>query len=143
MILNSNTLHWYIVYFHPNFDTIFRYRSLRWILPRNIFKLYIVFWCISVGIIVSILPTFHWTNNHDTRKMKWQFFYCGNVTFVMKDIYNFFMKNKTFIHHYSIFIVFSSMLYHKSHIFLYLNSLNPCIKHLDMFWNTQSFILLR
>ena len=35
------------------------------------------------------------------------------------------------------------MLPHNSHVFLYLNGLNLCIEHLDMFWNIWNLILWR
>ena len=35
----------------------------------------------------------------------------------------------------------SSMLSHISHLFTYLNCLNPCIKHSDIFLNIRNLIL--
>ena len=37
----------------------------------------------------------------------------------------------------------SCMLSHNSHVLLYLNGLNPCIKHLDVFWIIWGLMLWR
>ena len=37
----------------------------------------------------------------------------------------------------------SCMLSHNSHVLLYLNGLNPCIKHLDVFWIMWGLMLWR
>ena len=41
------------------------------------------------------------------------------------------------------FLSLSGMISHNPHILLCLNCLNPCIRHLDVFWNVWNLILWR
>ena len=122
------------VSFHPNVDFVFLYQLFCWIILHSLSLTLCIFWCI-IKKIIFILPTFHWFNNTNTRKMKWKFFFCGDVTFVMKDINNFLFNSKKFFTIISPLFYLSCMLSHNSLVILCLNGLNPCIKHLDMFWN--------
>ena len=56
--------------------------------------------------IITGIPTLHWAKNPNRSKMKLQYFYCGNVKFVTKYIYNFLVNNKTFPHHNYSYLVF-------------------------------------
>ena len=114
-----------------------------WIYINISLTLYIYFWWIITEKIISSLLTFHRTKITDMRNMKWQFFHCGNVFFFFEYVYNFLGKNKTFLHHLFHILSLSGLSSHNSQIFLYLNGLNPCIEHLDMFWNKWNFILWR
>ena len=107
------------------------------------FKLYIYIWWIIVETIIFSLSTFYQTNNSDIRKMEWQFFYLGNLIFFMKDAYFFLMKNKIFFTINICFLYLSSMLSHNSHVFLYLNGLEPCIEIFDIFKKIWNLVLWR
>ena len=64
------------------------------------------------------IPALYWTKNTNIRKMKWLFFYFGNVHFVMKNMNNFLMKNKPFINRNASSLLFSYIflvLYHITH----------------------------
>ena len=130
-----------IVYFHPNIEVVFPYLLFCWIFHSLSLSLY----CFLVHYHENILsspPAFHWTKNPNTSKIKWQFFYCWNIIFFMKDINNFLVKNKNIRYKYfSIAIVF--YVSHNSCVFLYLNDLFMCIEHLDMFFNIWNFISRR
>ena len=77
----------------------------------------------------SFLVFPHSTEPRIPTRARWNdIFHCGNVNFFMKYTNNFLMNNKY-------------MLSHKSNVLLYLNDINTCIKHLDMFWNIWNFIL--
>ena len=67
-------------------------------------------------------------------------FLLWDIKFVIKHINNFLVKKKHFF--VIIFPLFylSCVVSHNSHVLLYLNSLNPRIKHLDMFWNIWNLI---
>ena len=88
-----------IVYFFPNFNSVFLYRLFRWIFLHILSLTLYCFSCNSVETIISGLPTLHWTKNPDLSKMKCLFFYCGNVNIFMKDICYFLIKKKTFLWH--------------------------------------------
>ena len=129
------------VYLHPNVDSVFLYWLFCWIFLHNFSLTLYCFWCIIMETIISSIPTFHGTNNHNMSKMKWQFFNCGNVNFIMKDIYNFLLKNKTYLRQY-----YSSLVCVRYDITQLIrtiisNFLNLCIKYLDMFWNIWNLIL--
>ena len=132
-----------IVYFHPNVDSVFLYRSLRRIFLHNTFKLYIVFWCIIAEAIISSLPTFHWTKNTDMSKMKWKCFYCGNIKSLWKKSITSSWRTKHFFAIILPFFSLSCVISHNSHILFFLNGLNLFIKHLDVFWNIWNLILWR
>ena len=94
-----------------------------------------------MGKFISSIPTLHWTNNHDMRNMKWQFFYCGNEKKSRKTDITSSWRTKYFFTVILSLLSLYCMLSHNSKMFLYLNGLNPCIKILDMFWNIGNFIL--
>ena len=84
--------------------------------------------------IVSSLLTFHWTNNPNTSKNKWQFF-CCRFLYLRKTSTNLSWRTE---HLFTIFFpvfYFSFIISHNSHMFLYWNDINPWIEHLYMFWN--------
>ena len=93
--------------------------------------------------IISSIPPFHWTNNPNTIKMKWQFFHYGNVFFSWKTSITPWWIKKHFFNMLLTLLYFSCMFSHNSHVFLYLNVLNPCIGNLDMFWNIWNLTLWR
>ena len=97
-----------IVYLHPNVYFVFLYRFFCWIFLRIISLNIYIYLFIIIETIISSLPTFHWTNNPGMKNMKWYFFYCGNVKKIMKDIYTFLVKSKTFIYNCHSYFVFAS-----------------------------------
>ena len=75
--------------------------------------------------------------------MTWQFFYCGNILFLMKNINNFLMKNKIIFTWILPLFSLSFILLNKSHMFLYLNDIHIWIEHLYILWNMWKFISWR
>ena len=93
-------------------------------------------------IIFFSLPGFHWTKSPNKINMKWQFFYCG-VFFKWNTSITSSWRTK---HYFTIILTLlsvSCILSHNSHLFLYLNGINLCKEHLDMFWNIWNLILWR
>ena len=93
--------------------------------------------------IISILPTFHWTKNPDMSKMKWKFFYCGNIKFSWKTSITSSWRTKHFFTIILPLLSLSVMISHNSHILLCLNGISTCIKRLDLLWNIWNLILWR
>ena len=61
----------------------------------------------------------------------------------MKYINNLLVDKKIFLKIILTLLSLSCMTSHNSHVFLYLNGLNLCIKHLDMSWNIWNLISWR
>ena len=131
-----------IACFQPNLDFVFIYKLFCWIFMDSLFLTWYFFGALSWKYISS-LPNFYWTNNPTTSKMKWHCFYCGYVQIDMKDINKSIVKNKTFLQHNFPTSFLSYIVSHNSHVLLYLNGINSCIKHLYMFWNIWNIILWR
>ena len=72
-------------------------------------------------------------------------FYCGYANYFIKDVNKFLVNEIFFLHHNfpCLIFVLCFIVSHNSHMFLYLNGTNPCIEHLDMFWNLWNLILWR
>ena len=86
-----------IAYFYPNIDFIFIYQLFRYTFIHSLSSNIYWFWFIFTETMISNIHTFHWTKNPNTSKMEYQFLYCGNIHFFVKDINNFLTKKETFL----------------------------------------------
>ena len=85
--------------FHPNVDFVFLYQLFSLFIMYTIYISLYCFWCINMNKSFLVFP--YSIEPRILTKSGWNynFFYCGNVKFVMKYTNNFLTKNKTFLHH--------------------------------------------
>ena len=122
-----------IACFHSNVDFVFLYQLLWWMFLNHLSWLYIVFDELSWKN--SSLPTFHRSKNTKMRNMKWRFFYCGNKKLLCKTSIPFSCRTNHFFTRLFPLLLLYYIISHNSLMFLYLNGINPCIRHLYTFCN--------
>ena len=127
-----------IVYFHPNVDSIFLYRLFCWIFLQIISLTLYCFLMHYHGknpvfphiIEPKIMTLARWNDIF----LLWE---CENISWKTSITSSWITEN--FFAILLPLLYLSSILSHNLHMFLYLNCLNPYIKHLDTFFKYTGF----
>ena len=107
-----------VFYFHPNVDFGFLWQLFRWIYQHDISLTsdYFFFHWLKKSHFWSSQTPLNQSFIHGLGEMK--MFYCRNIKFVMKEINNFLMNNKMFLHQNFPFLVL--FLFCISHLWSYI-----------------------